>query len=189
MICLCVVTSFVYTECYISSEESIIELIFFKNIEFQEKIADVIYYFFEKYININFVSLFLGPAPLISCRTTLIFFQGLLYLKNIPCVLCSGYSLYKYSHYDSIIIQNFSTKYMLFHQNETMQEVSINDLENINFSNLRVGVVCRENHFLDISEKQSIILFPNQSTIVKKSFQKAYAKKYITKCEDIIPFI
>jgi hypothetical protein len=188
MIFLCVVTSYVYTELYVVNDAVILERIYFKNIDFQSNIVSYVNDFFERY-QIQFISLFTGPAPLISCRVSLLFFQALLFVKNIPYVVLSGFSLYRYDYCDVVIVQNFSGKYVVLEKNTKMKELTIQELKNTNFCDLLVSVVSRENHILEIDRNNATILFPNQELIVKKTLQKINTEKTSIYYEKIVPFL
>ena len=105
-----VITSFIYTVIYVAKNDIILEYQYIKNIYFQKDICAILDKILYLY-NIEFIGIFLGPAPLMSCRTSLIFIQGLYIALKIPIVLLSGNNTYKYKYYDTVIIQNFSGNY------------------------------------------------------------------------------
>ncbi len=88
-----------------------------------------------------------------------------------------------------VIVQNFSGKYLFIEKNAKMKELTIEQLKKINFSDLLVSVVSRENHILEINRNNATILFPNQELIVEKTLQKINTQKTSIYYEKIIPFL
>ncbi len=106
------ITSFIYTVIYVAKNFTIIEYNYIKNISFQSDICGIFDVVFLQY-PISFIAVFQGPAPLLSCRTSLIFIQGMYESLKIPTVLLSGNNFYKYNFFDIVIIQNFCGNYVL----------------------------------------------------------------------------
>ncbi len=182
-----VVTSFIYTVVYIAKNNVILDYEYVKNIDFQKEICSVFDVFFNKY-DISFIGLFLGPAPLMSCRSTLIFMQGFYISLNIPIVLLKGYNNYRYKFFDNIIIQNFCGNYVLLGRGMKKQIINILELEKINFTDKKVALVCREGHSINIGMLYSVILFPNIDNLSKLFYKKYQNNKFLKKFSDIVPF-
>jgi hypothetical protein len=186
MIFLCVVTSFIYTEIYIIEDNFFGERIFFKNKEFQSSVIKLLDYFFNTY-EISFVALFLGPAPLISCRATLIFFQAFFLLKKIPIITVKGKELYNYKAFDAVFIQRFSGRYICI-DNKLKKTTVVTSLQEADLSDYFVGLVAREFHSLPDFISYSHILFPNREALKGLAFKKYKAGKVVKKVSQISPF-
>jgi hypothetical protein len=184
-----VVTTFVYTLIYIAKEDEIIEYQYIKNIFFQKEITDILDFFLHKYNDIAFFSIFLGPAPLLSCRTTLVFMKGLSLVVSLPIVVIRGNNFFKYSYFDSVIIQNFCGMYLLIEKNKKNKLMTILEMEQYNYKNKRIGLVSREGHSIKINEHYVTILFPNINSIIKKSYKKFQEGKTIKSINEIKPFL
>jgi tRNA A37 threonylcarbamoyladenosine modification protein TsaB len=184
-----IVTSFVYTVIYIAENNFLIEYKYIKNIDFQKDITFILSFFFQKYQNINFISVFLGPAPLLSCRTTLIFIKGLKIVLDIKIIITSGNNLFKYSFLDIVIIQNFCGKYTLLEKNKINKTISLLELEKYDYKNKKIGLVAREYHAISINNNYITIIFPNINLIIKKSYVKYNKKNWIKNLSQLTPFL
>lgn len=182
-----IITSFIYTVIYVAKDNKIVEWNYIKNIYFQKEICNILDIIFDKY-NIIFVGLFLGPAPLMSCRTTLIFMQGVYIALKIPIVLLSGNNHYKYKSIDIVIIQNFCGNYLLMEHNKKQKTVTLLEIENIDYSNKKVGLVSREGHTININSNYTSLLFPNIENLIKEALKKYHNNKVIKTFSQIVPF-
>jgi hypothetical protein len=182
-----VVTSFIYTVIYVAKNNIIVECEYIKNISFQKEICDKLDVVFAKY-TIDFISLFTGPAPLMSCRTTLIFMQATCIALNMPIVLLSGNNYYRYKYCDVVIIQNFCGNYVLIENNKKQEKTTLLEIEKKDYSNKIVGLVSREGHNIIINSNYIVLLFPNLDNIVKDAYKKYQNNRLIKKFNQIVPF-
>jgi hypothetical protein len=182
-----IITSFIYTVVYIAKDNIIVEWNYIKNIYFQKEICNILDMIFEKY-NISFAGLFLGPAPLMSCRTTLIFMQGLYIALKIPIVLLSGNNHYKYKSIDIVIIQNFCGNYLVMEAGKKQKKVTLLEIESRDYFNKKVGLVSREGHSININSNYISVLFPNIENLIKEAFKKYKNNKVIKTFSQIVPF-
>ena len=166
-----VITSFIYTVIYVAQDDIILEYEYIKNIYFQKEISNKLDIILQKY-NIKYFAVFLGPAPLMSCRTTLIFMQGLYIALNIPIILLSGNNIYKYKCYDVIIIQNFCGNYLLIEKGKKNTISNLLELEKNNYKEKRVALVSREGHNININVNYAVLLFPNIENLAQLAYKK-----------------
>lgn len=182
-----VITSFIYTVVYIAKNDIIIDYYYFKNINFQKEITAIFDKYLEKY-SFSFLSIFLGPAPLMSLRASLIFMQGLYFSFKIPIVVLSGNSLYKSKLYDIIIIQNFCGNYLLIEKRNKNKFNTLLEIEEKNYLNKKIALVAREGHNIVINNNYVSLLFPNIENFALLAYKKYQSKKYIKDFTDIVPF-
>lgn len=182
-----VITSFIYTVIYVAKDNIILEYEYIKNIYFQKEISHKLDGVLQKY-SISYFAVFLGPAPLMSCRATLIFMQGLYIALKIPIVLLSGNNAYKYKYYDIIIIQNFCGNYLLIEKGQKNTVCDLLDLEKKNYKGKRVALVSREGHVININVDYGVLLFPNIENLAQLAYEKYKNNKCIKKFNQIVPF-
>lgn len=183
-----VITSFIYTVIYVAKNNIIIEYEYIKNIYFQKEITRKMDYVLEKY-TISFIEVFLGPAPLMSCRSTLIFIQGLFIVLKIPIVLLSGNNAYKYKWCDVVIIQNFSGNYILIERGMKNKSATLLEIEKNDYSNKKVALVAREGHNININTGYIVLLFPDIKALAILAYKKYTNNKCIKKVSEIVPFL
>lgn len=184
-----IITSYIYTVIYVSSGKDFYYFEFIKNNEFHYCIFSLLDDILNNF-KIDFFVVFAGPAPLLSCRSTLTLMQAIFISKNIDIVLLQGYEFYKYDEFDCIIIQNFSGQYTLIEKNKIESNTfSKKDIENKDFFNKKIGLVSRENHSIKTIPFYNYILYPNIKKILQVSNYKYQLKKIITKVIDIRPYL
>lgn len=181
-----VITSFIYTTCYVAENRKIIEMKIFENIYFNAKITATLDNFFQKYQDPLFLTVFTGPAPLLSCRTTLIFFQGWTLTTKISLISVSGMYYYSYSDFDSIFIQNFSGKYFLLETNQKIESINLENIKRENFITKKVGLVARKEHSIPLDH--TFILQPNIEKILETAVKKYIKNDYVRDMQKLKPY-
>ena len=181
-----VVTSYVYTFFYVADESNaLLEEIVIENVSFNNNVTEIIDSFLKCYFSFRSLTLFLGPAPLVSCRTTLIFFQIFAYIKAIPLIAISGGSYYFYNDYDVILIQNFAGIYSVIDKEGAARTISSENELIQETNNKRVGLVGKKGH--EIFAHHAFILIPNIEKIIICSRIK-YINKEFTAPDNITCF-
>lgn len=172
-----VATSYIYTLVYVAREGQIISTYYMDNIEFNNKITTLINSLIEQYGNFLFINIFLGPAPLLSCRTTLTFFQAISFALSIPLVTQSGVSFYSYSCFDYIFIQNFTDSYLILNTKANAEEkVHSSQLSFYENSCYNIALVGRKGHACAFIS--ATILFPNKELLALASWKDYLDNKF-----------
>lgn len=191
-----IATSYIYTVIAIYSEDGNQEdVVFIKNIEFQKNICHILDIFQIKY-NIKFYTIFNGPAPLLSLRTTLSFIKGMMIFDQAygsenkkKIVLVGGYTCYWYTEYDMVVIQNFSGKMTLLYSDTSYEVIMQSDFTKKVSSLRRVGLVARENaSFLPCNYYVGCILFPSLSFLSFTGLQKFQLNDFISDASHIVTY-
>lgn len=183
-----VVTSYIYTFIYVYKDSAMVYSSYIKNNEFHKKF----YTIFEKIIQeekIDFFNVFLGPAPLLSSRTTLIAMQAFFLAKKISIVVTKGYEYYKHPDFQIIIIQNFGGFYTLIENNVMQESLLLSDIESRQFGNKNIALVSRENHEIKIGVSYSYLLFPFVKKIIQDGESKFRRGSIVKKAQEIIFFL
>lgn len=179
-----VVTSYIYTFIYLYKDSVMVYSWYIKNNEFHKKF----YTIFEKIIRkekIDFFNVFLGPAPLLSSRTTLIAMQAFFIAKKISIVVTKGYEYYKHPDFQIIIIQNFAGFYTLIENNVMQESLLLSDIESRQFTDKKIALVSRENHEIKIGFSYSYLLFPFLKKIIQDGESKFRRGSIIKKIQEI----
>lgn len=183
-----VVTSYIYTFIYVHKNGVISYSWYIKNNEFHKSF----YTIFEKIIyeeKIDFFNVFLGPAPLLSSRTTLIAMQAFFIAKKISVVVTKGYEYYKHPDFQIIIIQNFAGFYTLIENNMMQESLLLSDIEARQFENKKIALVSRENHEIKIGVSYSYLLFPFLKKIIRDGEFKFRRGSIVKKAQEIKFFL
>jgi hypothetical protein len=167
-----VVTSYIYTLLYIAEKGIIIDSFYIDNTEFNNKISFLLDRLFEKYGKFIFISLFLGPSPLLSCRTSLTFFQAIIFSLKIPIITQSGIIFYQYASYDYIVVQNFSDSYLILNTvSQEEEKKSSLEVKNLCSKGFKCGLVARKGHVVfDDYNVLGFIIFPDQEKLALLSW-------------------
>lgn len=183
-----IITSFIYTIFFAAKKDTIIEYKIIMNTEFNREITVIIDFFLQNYGKPLFLSIFSGPAPLLSCRTTLSFCKGWLMASYLPFTVLQGSSYFYFDFFDLILLQNFSGTYLLYSNTEE-KIITLEDITNNKdtFNQKKIGLVARQGHEIH-DLLYTTIVYPNINKIAQNSYKNYIKQKLCTDIKKIIPF-
>lgn len=182
-----VATSYIYTIFYVAHRGKIVCTYYIDNLEFNNKISTILDTLISEYGEFIFINIFQGPAPLLSCRTMLTFFQAISFSLKIPIITHEGIDFYAFPFYDFVFIQNFSDTYLgLNCATREKNKFSSEEIKNFVIKKNKIGLVARRGHSLPF-DYFSVILFPNTEQLAFMAWNDFLKKKMIN-LFDLKPF-
>ena len=182
-----VATSYIYTVFYVAHKGNIIFTQYIDNLEFNNKVSIILDLLVEEYGEFIFINLFQGPAPLLSCRTMLTFFQAVSFSLKIPIIAYEGVGFYVFPFYDFIFIQNFSDTYLGLNCSSMEEKKFLpEEIKNFIIKKHNIGLVARKGHMVPF-DHFSFILLPNIEQLALVAWNDFFQKK-MTSLSHLKPF-
>jgi tRNA A37 threonylcarbamoyladenosine modification protein TsaB len=122
--------------------------------------------------NIDFISFFEGPVPLMTMRTVLAWAKGISISLHIPIKIISGVEYFQYDYDEAVIINIFNQSCSTYYKNKQkimfQKDIALfiknNSIKKISFSK---NIIFEE---YNTSKVYQTVIFPDINKIAQKSF-------------------